>query len=194
MTALPERSYPPPDHGWTVADLDRLPADAPRRVEIIDGALIATRPQTAFHGLMLKALENGLTRLKPKDLLVMREWTVVIAPPQGPEPDILLIPDAALGDPMQTRVDACDVLLAIEVVSADSRIRDYGRKRHLYAEAGIPHYWIVDHEQATRATRVSVYERDPGTGAYAATGRDHTRPFLVRHSLTFPTKPRSGPG
>ncbi|MGC0420231.1 Uma2 family endonuclease [Embleya sp. AB8] len=183
MTALPEWLDPPPTHGWTVDDLDRLADDAPRHVEIIDGALIPTGPRTAFHGLMLKALENGLTRQKPKDLLVMREWTVVVAPPQGPEPDILVIPDALLRDPMQTRVDARHVLLAAEVVSADSRTRDYGRKRHLYAEAGIPHYWIIDYEQATKTTRISVYERDPGTEAYVATGLFHD---VVEVKVPFP--------
>jgi hypothetical protein len=39
---------------------------------------------------------------------------------------------------------ASDVLLAIEVVSPGSRREDHRVKRAEYADAGIPHYWIVD--------------------------------------------------
>jgi Uma2 family endonuclease len=39
---------------------------------------------------------------------------------------------------------ASDVVLAVEVVSPGSRRLDRRVKRDEYAEAGIPHYWIVD--------------------------------------------------
>jgi Uma2 family endonuclease len=39
---------------------------------------------------------------------------------------------------------ASDVLLAVEVVSPGSRRTDHVMKRAEYADAGIPHYWIVD--------------------------------------------------
>lgn len=34
--------------------------------------------------------------------------------------------------------------IAVEIVSRDSRQRDYGEKRQLYAEAGVAEYWIID--------------------------------------------------
>jgi len=34
--------------------------------------------------------------------------------------------------------------IAVEVVSRESRHRDYDDKRRLYEEAGIPEYWIID--------------------------------------------------
>ncbi len=34
--------------------------------------------------------------------------------------------------------------IAVEVVSRESRHRDYDDKRRLYEEAGVPEYWIID--------------------------------------------------
>lgn len=34
--------------------------------------------------------------------------------------------------------------IAVEVVSRDSRNRDYGEKRQIYQEAGVLEYWIID--------------------------------------------------
>jgi Uma2 family endonuclease len=48
-----------------------------------------------------------------------------------------------------TAVDPADVLLAVEVVSPSNASRDTVLKRHDYAEAGTPHYWIVDHKTQT---------------------------------------------
>ncbi len=33
---------------------------------------------------------------------------------------------------------------AVEVVSRDSRSRDYGLKKHAYEKAGVSEYWIID--------------------------------------------------
>ena len=34
--------------------------------------------------------------------------------------------------------------IAVEIVSRDSRSRDYGEKRELYQSAGVSEYWIID--------------------------------------------------
>jgi Uma2 family endonuclease len=34
--------------------------------------------------------------------------------------------------------------VAVEVVSRDSRQRDYGEKKQIYQEAGVAEYWIID--------------------------------------------------
>jgi hypothetical protein len=39
---------------------------------------------------------------------------------------------------------ASDVVLAIEIISPGSRRRDTVVKHGEYADAGIPHYWIID--------------------------------------------------
>jgi Uma2 family endonuclease len=41
-------------------------------------------------------------------------------------------------------IRASEVVVAVEIVSPGSRRMDHMMKRAEYAEAGIPHYWIVD--------------------------------------------------
>ncbi len=39
---------------------------------------------------------------------------------------------------------ASDVVVAVEILSPGSRRMDHVLKRAEYADAGIPHYWIID--------------------------------------------------
>ena len=64
----------------------------------------------------------------------------------------------------QTRFEAADVLLAVEVVSPDSEARDRDTKPHKYAAAGIPHFWLVEMAGETDHPAVQVYERGQATG------------------------------
>ena len=41
-------------------------------------------------------------------------------------------------------IRAAEVLVVVEIVSPGSRRTDHVAKRSEYADAGIPHYWIVD--------------------------------------------------
>lgn len=43
----------------------------------------------------------------------------------------------------QTRFEAEDLVLAVEVVSPESESRDRDTKPHKYAQAGIQHFWLV---------------------------------------------------
>lgn len=45
---------------------------------------------------------------------------------------------------LMTLDEASDVLLAVEIISSGSRNVDLRLKPFEYAEAGIPHYWLVD--------------------------------------------------
>jgi Uma2 family endonuclease len=61
----------------------------------------------------------------------------------APEPDVVYV-----------RPERSDILeetcirgapdIAVEIVSRDSRQRDYGDKRQLYERAGVAEYWIID--------------------------------------------------
>lgn len=53
--------------------------------------------------------------------------------------DLMIVPDGAGG----AYLDGAP-LLAVEVVSEASRVRDFGAKMVLYAGAGVPWYWVVD--------------------------------------------------
>ncbi|MDH6575475.1 Uma2 family endonuclease [Kitasatospora sp. MAP5-34] len=176
----------PPDAGFTAEDLDRLP-DLPPHTELIDGSLVLVSPQRDFHGLAMYLLEYGLRAAAPTYLRVRREMTVTLGPRQRPEPDLMVLQASAITGPNVTGYQPADVLLAVEVLSPDSEVRDRKRKPELYAEAGIPHFWLVEQEDGHPV--VHAYELDVVTGKYVAVGvhRDRlklARPFAMDIDLT----------
>lgn len=168
---MPDWIVPPPG-GFTADDLDRLP-DLPPHTELIDGNLVFVSPQTNFHLLVMDILVSGLRETVPADLRVRREMTITLGPRQRPEPDVLVVRASGVHGPGQTTYRPEDVLLAVEVVSADSEIRDRERKPQLYAKSEILHFWRV--ENTDGHPRVYVYELDPATKTYALTGIHHDR-------------------
>ena len=176
---------PPRAEGWFAEDLDALP-EAPRHTELIDGALVfMMSPQRIWHSLVVSALERELRRLKPPELRVYREITIRLDPRTRPEPEVVVTRTLA-EDLDRTWLDAADVVLAVEVVSPESEHRDRTVKLRKYAEAGIPHYWLVDDEQGSPVAH--VYELDTPTGAYAPAGiyrgaLDRAVPFPVTLDL-----------
>ncbi|MFI7230132.1 Uma2 family endonuclease [Nonomuraea angiospora] len=147
----------PPPEGFVAEDLDRLPG-LPNHSELIDGSLVFFAPQTA-----------------------------ILDEDQRPEPDATVIRLAGKDDPDRTFYWGKDVVLAVEVVSRDTRFRDRKRKPLLYAEAGIPHFWRAETE--TGQLVVHVHELDPATGAYVLTGVHQDRlkltvPFDLDIDLT----------
>ncbi|WP_371781557.1 Uma2 family endonuclease [Streptosporangium subroseum] len=176
----------PPTEGYTAEDLDRL-RGIPSHTQLIDGALVFVSPQTRFHSLTLSLMQSELHRAVPEDLRVRRQMTVTLGKRQRPEPDLMVIRADGDLDLNQTTYQPADVLLAVEVVSAKSEIRDRERKPVLYAEAGIVHFWRIE-EKDGRPT-VYVYELDPATKAYALMGIHHDRlkvsvPFYIDIDLT----------
>lgn len=192
MTAEPVKAahqWPvPPQDGYTVDDLFTLPG-LPPHTELIDGSLVFVSPQRDFHSTVIDLLMMGLRRTTPPDLKVRREMTVILDRRNGPEPDVSVI-RAKVVSPEQTRYQAADVLLAVEVVSPDSEARDRESKPRKYAAAGIPHFWLVEVAGADKHPVVRVYELDPLTKSYALTGIHHDRlktgvPFTVDVDITL---------
>ncbi|MEU0069691.1 Uma2 family endonuclease [Streptomyces sp. NPDC006332] len=190
MSVAPKASTPswpiPPEGGWTADDLDRL-SDLPPHTELIDGSLVFVSPQTAFHERAVDFFKWQLQSLAPADFEVFREFTIDIDRQNRPEPDVVVVRGDAVEDPEQTRFPAEAVLLAIEVVSADSVSRDRETKPLKYARAKIPHYWRVENENGRAA--VHAFELEPTTGAYTSVGIFRERmkvdaPFSVDLDLT----------
>ncbi|QBI55921.1 Uma2 family endonuclease [Streptomonospora litoralis] len=157
----------PPPCGITAHDLDKIPY-LPRRVELIDGAPVFGSPQNLFHARTLSVLQRGLGEQVPERLRVARQMSVILGPRQRPDPDVAVVDAAADRGDDQTYYPAASVLLVIEVVSRDSEVRDRERKPQLYAQAGIAHFWRVEREAGDPV--VYVYELDPATRSYVATG------------------------
>ncbi|MEV5413489.1 Uma2 family endonuclease [Thermopolyspora sp. NPDC052614] len=182
---LPTWLTPPPE-GFTSDDLDHFP-DLPAHTELIDGSLVFVSPQKDFHTTMLDLLVAETRRTTPPEFRVRREMSVILGPKQRPEPDMIVLRSEALRGPDVSAYPASHVVVAVEVVSPDSEIRDRERKPQLYAKAGIPHFWRVENNEG-RPT-VYVYELDPATSTYTLTGIHHdklrlTVPFEIDIDLT----------
>ncbi|WP_344914833.1 Uma2 family endonuclease [Streptosporangium oxazolinicum] len=185
LEPLPSWVFPPKE-GFSAEDLDRL-RGIPPHTELIDGTLVFVSPQTRFHALVLFLLHKELDQAAPAHLRVEREMTVKLGRRQRPEPDLVLLHAHAPSDLTRTFYEAADVLLAVEVVSAESETRDRERKPVLYAQAGIEHFWRIEEKDGRPV--VYVYELDPATMTYALMGIHHDRlkisvPFDVDVDLT----------
>lgn len=151
-------------HRFTVADYHRMAEvgilGEDSRVELIRGHIVDMAPIGAPH---LGAV-NRLTRL----LVVMLAGRAVVSVQNPvrlddgsePEPDLAVLKSRADDYGLATpRAD--EVLLLIEV--SDSTLQhDRDVKLPLYAESGIPEFWLVD----LGGPAVEVY-RQPSGGRYA---------------------------
>jgi Uma2 family endonuclease len=178
--------FVPPAEGFTAKDLDRIPR-LPRHAQLVDGGLVFASPQSNFHMMTVSLLTDGIRHAVPSDLRVRREMTVTLSSRQRLEPDVMVIQAKAITGRDQNDFQPADVVLAVEVVSPDSEVRDRERKPQLYAAAGIPHFWRV--ENTGGRPTVYVYELDPATKVYTLTGIHHdllklTVPFDIDIDLT----------
>ncbi|MFB9234547.1 Uma2 family endonuclease [Plantactinospora siamensis] len=138
-----------PRHGdaWTVDDLWALPADG-QQYEIFDGSLLVSPHADVFHGGVANRLRRLLDRQAPDDLLVGQDIGVSAKRSSYLVPDIFVARDHAI-DRGGSALRPEDVLLVIEVISPSNAGRDLVLKRHEYAVAGIPRYWLVDPRKRT---------------------------------------------
>ncbi|GAB7180500.1 Uma2 family endonuclease [Kitasatospora sp. Ki12] len=166
MSELPDWMYAPRDEGWFADDLDHLP-QAPRHTELIDGALVfMMSPQRWWHGDVVTDLVYALRRQLPPGYRVGREMTIKLDKRNRPEPDVLVV--KAEFDPDRTQFAPDEVALVVEVVSPESAHRDRTVKVRKYAEAGIPHYWIVEEEDGLPV--VHTFELETVTSSYVSAG------------------------
>jgi Uma2 family endonuclease len=182
-TGLPDWMHPPRPEGWFAEDLDHLP-HAPAGTELIDGILVFRLfPQTHWHSRTVQALRVALDLHAPTDIEVNSRLTIRLDARNRPEPDV--IASTVSIPPDATWYEAKDIVLAIEVVSPESKHRDKAVKPHKYAEAGIGHFWRVEDEDGNASTVVHVYELDDVTKTYVPIGifRD-----TLKVDLPFPVE------
>jgi Uma2 family endonuclease len=117
------------------------------KADLIDGVIHMASPDTRDHAaltLFLAYLIEGYNAArKLRGFTFFSRFACRISDYRAPEPDVgyvrkervQLVEDNELNGPPD---------VAVEVVSRDSRHRDYVEKRALYLDAGVTEYWIVD--------------------------------------------------
>lgn len=148
MTALPE-----PGQLLTIADYMALGEDDERcRRELQEGVLAISPSPTPDHNIVGGELYVQVVPQLPPDLIAVPDVDVnlQLVPEDGPatvrRPDLVVVERS---ERKRVRSEggilrAHAVRLVVEIVSPGSRRTDYVTKRSEYADAGIPHYWIID--------------------------------------------------
>jgi Uma2 family endonuclease len=131
------------------------------------GVLVEMSPQKAPHAVVVERLNYLLLPAVGARGRVRIQLPLALSDDSEPEPDVAVVPS---GD--YSRAHPTTALLLVEV-SYESRRIDRGVKRAIYAEAGIPEYWIADVIDG-----VLEVHRRPVDGTYRDVAR-HDRAAVV---------------
>ncbi len=144
-----------PVHPLTVSDLYAMLEvgilDEDDHIELLDGVLVEMSPQSPPHAYALRRLTSLAAPLAGNSGLELsiQGPLDVGSPITLPEPDFAIVP--------VTPIDRhpSGALLVVEIGNTSLRI-DLGPKARIYAEAGVPDYWVLDVER-----REIVVHREP---------------------------------
>ena len=133
----------PAQGNWT--EEEYLALDTNHLIEFDHGVLEFLPMPTTSHSLLVRFLFRLLDEFVQHRKLgeaLFAPCRVRISEATHREPDLLFVPKGGKLQKMHTE----DAALVMEVVSegTENRDRDLVKKRHDYAAAGIPEYWIVD--------------------------------------------------
>lgn len=150
MTALPH-----PGRLLTIAEYASLTEDEQHRWELVEGNLIMAPSPTPRHMIASGELFAQLRTQTPSSLRVVQDvdLDLQLAPDRQPgtarRPDLVVVSQSEVDrvDAEGGLLRASAAALVVEIISPGSRRTDLIFKRNDYADAGIPHYWIINADQ-----------------------------------------------
>jgi Uma2 family endonuclease len=129
------------------------------RVELIRGEIVEVSPPGRRHRAFVNNLTRLLSRRLPEHAGVSVQNPLPLSDDTEPQPDLAVLRGREVSY-KEREAWAEDALLVVEVAET-SLAYDRSTKLRLYAEAGIPEYWVVD----CTAETIEVH-RDPGADGY----------------------------
>jgi Uma2 family endonuclease len=130
-----------------------LDDDAP--VELLEGWLVEKMTKHPPHTITTRRVRRALEGAVPAGCYVDSQEPITTADSE-PEPDVLVAREE-VADDISRHPGPGDVAMVVEVADNTLR-RDRGRKKRIYARAGIPVYWIVNLVER----RIEVYTDPTG--------------------------------
>lgn len=126
------------------SDYDRLPDDQPR-CELISGRLYGSPMPGIVHQVVIGHLLTQMDWLDEPSagLLFFLPMDIVLADHSVVQPDVSYISASRLEIVQERGIEGVPDVL-VEIVSPATSRRDRGEKLLLYAECGVPEYWIVE--------------------------------------------------
>lgn len=139
----------------SITDLLAIPEDQ-RFHEVLDGEVIPKELTSFPHGYGLSKVGGWISAFnrqpngpaRPGGWFIAIDITIELSPHQVLRPDIAgwrreHMPELPRVMPVRLRPDwVCEVMSG-----GDARRRDGVQKRRIYADAGVPHYWLIDTER-----------------------------------------------
>ena len=133
-----DQAWPAAGQPFTVAELDRMPADG-RRYELVDGVLIVSPRPTMAHQEVAAELLGLLRAGCPAELAAVPEPAVQLAEQTEFDPDVVVVSRDQLGGAKCTEPP----LLVVEVRSPSTALFDLNLKKAAYERFGVECYWVV---------------------------------------------------
>lgn len=130
------------DHYEHMVELGAFSGEYQRRLELLRGEIRQMSPIGFSHSQVVTLVTDWSYDVVPRERMVIRVQNPVRVPlnDSEPEPDLVWVERRAITD---HHPQPEDVLLLIEVADTSLDV-DRGEKLAIYAEAGIPEYWIVN--------------------------------------------------
>jgi Uma2 family endonuclease len=154
----------PVDRPLTVADLDLTPDDG-RRYELDDGVLVVSPAPMPIHQRVLHRLQVCLQAACPAEFEVLPGPGVQLSEIQYRIPDLIVARSQSIAITDKNVIRPPE--LTVEIASPSTAHYDRNRKKTVYAEFGIPAYWIVTPDLDNPS--ITAYGLTCGT--YAEVGR-----------------------
>jgi len=176
----------------TIAEYVRLDEDDRHRWELQEGSLLMSPSPTPRHMIALAKLITQLDPALPATFTLVPDVDIDLGLAPADQPGTARRPDLVVVRQDEVdRVDraggllrASEVVIVVEIISPGSRRMDNVTKRSEYADAGIPHYWILDLNPPVSLLNCHLaeefgYQDDGGvTGVF-----ETTVPFPIRVDL-----------
>jgi Uma2 family endonuclease len=160
----------------TLEEWDALPEDNSAHYELQEGVLVVLPKPARKHQKAMTRLTAQIDAQCPPGWEAVADFEMLVQGESLPTvraPDVLV----ARAGGSETRVLPDEVVLVIEIISPGSRKVDLHLKTFEYADAGIPHYWVVDLDPP--APTVTVFGLGaPGDG-YVESQRGVTGELVV---------------
>jgi Uma2 family endonuclease len=146
------------------------------RVELIDGEILAMTPIGPRHNAAVNRANRALVTAVGDRAIVQVQGSVRLDRFHEPQPDLVLL--RPQHDFYVSRLPGpADILLIIEIAESSLQY-DQEVKTRIYAEAGVPEYWLVNVDEGT----VSCFT-DARDGAYRKLHRYERDQSLAPASL-----------
>ena len=128
------------DSDWTVEDLRALPDDG-LQYELADGVLLVSpSPRPAHQRALVRLLVTLVAACPPELEVFPAPLDYQPTSRRSLQPDLLVVRTQDVGELAVER----PLLLAVEILSPSTRVKDLLVKRALYEDSGVAALWVVD--------------------------------------------------